>query len=60
MGQGDSGRGGGAGAAPALTMYSPLSAIVHRDPVTVPLQATVRSALETMEQGRLELVVVTD
>ncbi len=57
MVQGDS---GGAGAAAALTMYSPLSAIVHRDPVTVPLQATVRSALETMEQGRLELVVVTD
>jgi len=44
----------------ALTMYSPLSALLRRDPVTVPLEATVRSALEAMERARLDLVVVTD
>lgn len=53
--------GNGGGAPPAgLTMYSPLSAIVRRDPVSVPLDATVRSALELMERARLDLVVVTD
>ncbi len=41
-------------------MYSPLSAIVRRDPVTVPLEATVRSALEAMERARLDFMVVTD
>lgn len=41
-------------------MYSPLSAIVRRDPVTVPLDATVRSTLETMERAGLDFVVVAD
>ena len=41
-------------------MHSPLSAIVRRDPVTVPLDATVRSALEAMERAHLDFMVVTD
>jgi len=44
----------------ALTMYSPLSAIVRRPPVTVPLQATVRETLEAMERQHVDAVVVTD
>jgi CBS domain-containing protein len=44
----------------ALTMYSPLSAIVRGAPVTVTLEATVREALETMERARVGSVVVTD
>lgn len=59
MGSGDRLGGGGAPRA-ALTMYSPLSAIVRRDPVTVPLHATVRFALEAMERERLDFVLVTD
>jgi CBS domain-containing protein len=41
-------------------MFSPLSAIVRRAPVTVPLDATVRQALETMERARSASVVVVD
>jgi CBS domain-containing protein len=41
-------------------MYSPLSDIVGREPVAVPLDATVRSALELMERARVGSVVVTD
>jgi CBS domain-containing protein len=48
------------GRRPALTMYSPLSAILRREPVTVPLRATVREALETMERARVGSIVVTD
>jgi CBS domain-containing protein len=44
----------------ALTMYSPLSAILHREPITVPLDATVREALETMERMRIGSIVVAD
>lgn len=43
-----------------LTMYSPLSAIMRRQPVSVPLDATVRQALETMERMRIGSVVVAD
>jgi CBS domain-containing protein len=43
-----------------LSMYSPLSAIMRREPVTVPLEATVRQALETMERMRISSIVVTD
>lgn len=43
-----------------LTMFSPLSAIMRRDPVSVPLDATVRQALETMERLRLGSVLVAD
>jgi CBS domain-containing protein len=51
-----------AGAPPrrAPGMYSPLSAIVRREPVTVPLEATVREALETMERMRVGSIVVAD
>ena len=45
---------------PTLTMYSPLSAVMRRDPVCVPLDATVRQALETMERMRIGSVVVAD
>src|SRR5689334_3793513 len=41
-------------------MYSPLSAIVRREPITVPLEATVREALETMERMRVGSIVVAD
>jgi CBS domain-containing protein len=44
----------------ALNMYSPLSAVIRREPVTVPLEATVRQALETMERMRIGCVVVAD
>jgi len=47
-------------AAPRLSAYSPLSAVVRRTPVTVPLQATVREALELLERSRVGSVVVTD
>lgn len=43
-----------------LTMYSPLSAIMRRDPVCVPLDATVRQALETMERMSIGSIVVAD
>jgi CBS domain-containing protein len=43
-----------------LTMYSPLSAIVRRDPVTVPLEATIRETLEVMQRVRLGAIVVAD
>ncbi|HSN91821.1 MAG TPA: DUF294 nucleotidyltransferase-like domain-containing protein [Anaeromyxobacteraceae bacterium] len=54
------GRAGAPGRPPSLTMHSPLSAIVGREPVTVPLDATVRDALEIMERLRVGSVVVTD
>ena len=40
------------------SMYSPLSAIVRRAPVTVGPEASVREALETMERERVGSVVV--
>ncbi len=43
-----------------LTMYSPVEAVLRGAPVTVPLQATVRQALEAMERARTGVVVVTD
>jgi CBS domain-containing protein len=43
-----------------LTMFSPISAIMRRDPVCVPLDASVRQALERMEQMRAGFVVVAD
>ena len=47
-------------AVPRLTAYSTLSAVIRRQPVTVPLQATVRVALEIMERERVGSVIVTD
>src|SRR3990172_5918066 len=41
-------------------MYSPPWAIVRREPITVPLEATVRGALETMERMRIGSIVVAD
>ncbi len=43
-----------------LNMYSPLSAIIRREPITVPLEATVRETLETMERMRISSIVVAD
>jgi CBS domain-containing protein len=43
----------------AVTMFSPLSAFM-RPPITVPLEATVRDALETMDRARIGSVVVAD
>jgi CBS domain-containing protein len=44
----------------ALTMYSPISAILRQPPVTVPLQASLRETLETMERQNVDAVVVID
>lgn len=44
----------------ALTMFSPLCEIMRRGPITVPLQATVREALETMERMRISAIIVAD
>jgi len=41
-----------------LTMFSPLAAIVRREAVTVPLDASVRRALEIMERSHLGSVVI--
>lgn len=45
---------------PALTMVSPLSAIVRRPPLTAPLEATVRQALEAMMGAGVASLVVAD
>ncbi|WP_242339964.1 MULTISPECIES: DUF294 nucleotidyltransferase-like domain-containing protein [unclassified Anaeromyxobacter] len=43
-----------------LSMFSPLAAIIRRPAVTVPLDATLRVALERMERTRIDSIVVTD
>ena len=43
-----------------LNLYSPVSAIAHPAPVTVPLEATLRETLVLMERTRSGLVVVVD
>ncbi len=43
-----------------LNMYSPLASILRREPVTVPLQATVRETLEAMERAGIGCMVVAD
>lgn len=43
-----------------LNLFSPVSAIARPDPVTVPLEATVRTTLERMDRARSGLVVVVD
>lgn len=45
---------------PSLGMYSPLSAIVGREPATVPLDATVRETLEAMQRAHASAIVVVD
>ena len=42
------------------TMYSPLSSVIRREPVTVAPHASVRAALETMERMRIGSVVVVE
>ena len=44
----------------ALNMYSPLSAILWREPVTVPLEASLLEALQLMDRMRLGAIVVAD
>ena len=43
----------------ALTMFSPLSAIAH-PPLTLPLETTIRQALEALDRTGSSPVVVTD
>ena len=43
----------------SLTMFSPLSAIAHR-PLTLPLETTIREALQALDRTRSSPVVVTD
>src|SRR5512138_1361372 len=45
---------------PTLTMYSPLSAVIGRPPVTVGLDTPVRQALVEMERAGATAVVVTE
>lgn len=51
---------GAGGLRSALNLYSPLSRILRGEPATVPLQASVRDALEIMERRRTRFVVVAD
>jgi CBS domain-containing protein len=62
MGSGASHVGGGEGVRrrAALNMYSPLSAVIRREPVTVALETTVRASLEIMEKARVGCIVVAD
>jgi CBS domain-containing protein len=50
----------GDGRRAALSMSSPLSAILRRPPVTVPLHLPVRQVLGQMDQARVDCVVVAD
>jgi len=43
-----------------LSLYSPLSAIMRRAPVTVPPEASIGQALKAMEQNRIGSVIVAD
>ncbi len=43
-----------------LTMYSAVAPIVRRDPVTVPLDGTIRQTLQRMEGTRTGVVVVVE
>lgn len=43
-----------------LTLYSPVSAVLRRDPVTVGLATSLRETLERMDRARTGLVVVVD
>jgi CBS domain-containing protein len=44
----------------ALTIYSPVAAIMRREPLTVPLEASIRETLQRIERTRSDLVVVVD
>jgi len=41
-------------------MYSPLGSLIRRQPVTVPLDATVRQAIRIMDEKRIGSVIVAD
>ncbi|HMM54576.1 MAG TPA: DUF294 nucleotidyltransferase-like domain-containing protein [Candidatus Desulfobacillus sp.] len=41
-------------------MYSPLGSLIRRQPVTVPLDASVREAISAMDEKRIGSVIVTD
>jgi CBS domain-containing protein len=41
-------------------MYSPLTSIIRRQPVTVPMDASVRQAIETMDRLRIGSIIVAD
>jgi CBS domain-containing protein len=60
MGTSDGSAGSASWRRTALTMYSPLSAILRVPPITVPLQASLRETLETMSRQGVEAVVVID
>lgn len=41
-------------------MYSPLGSLIRRQPVTVPLDATVRQAIRVMDEKRIGSIIVAD
>ncbi len=41
-------------------MYSPLGSLIRRQPVTVPLSATVRQAIRIMDEKRIGSIIVAD
>lgn len=41
-------------------MYSPLGSLIRRQPVTVPLDATVRQAIKVMDEKRIGSIIVAD
>jgi CBS domain-containing protein len=41
-------------------MYSPLGSLIRRQPVTVPLDATVRQAIAVMDEKRIGSIIVAD
>ncbi|MCC6657902.1 MAG: CBS domain-containing protein [Rhodocyclaceae bacterium] len=41
-------------------MYSPLGSLIRRQPVTVPLDATVRQAIAIMDEKRIGSIIVAD
>ena len=41
-------------------MYSPLGSLIRRQPVTVPLDATVRQAIGIMDEKRIGSIIVAD
>lgn len=42
------------------SMYSPLGSLIRRRPVTVPLDATVRQAIQVMDEKRIGSIIIAD
>ena len=42
------------------TMYSPLGSLIRRQPVTVPLDASVREAIRVMDEKRIGSIIIAD